>query len=137
MSRILEYRRIELHSIAKVNIKGISVEPIIHAAAELLDNATRYSPPQTKVHVTATEVQTGIAVEIEDGGISLGEENRAKVERMLAEAQAGVDVQELARHRVSASPSSDACRRCSTCMSRCGSPRTAESAPSSSSPTTC
>ncbi|MBW8704626.1 Sensor protein CreC [Streptomyces sp. MBT84] len=95
MSRILEYRRIELHSIAKVNIKGISVEPIIHAAAELLDNATRYSPPQTKVHVTATEVQTGIAVEIEDGGISLSEENRAKVERMLAEAQAGVDVQEL------------------------------------------
>ncbi|MER6129129.1 ATP-binding protein [Streptomyces sp. NPDC001795] len=95
MSRILEYRRIELHSIAKVNIRGTSVEPIIHAAAELLDNATRYSPPQTKVHVTATEVQTGIAVEIEDGGISLSEENRAKVERMLAEAQAGVDVQEL------------------------------------------
>ncbi|GAA3024120.1 ATP-binding protein [Streptomyces glomeratus] len=95
MSRILEYTRIELHSIAKVNIKGTSVEPIIHAAAELLDNATRYSPPQTKVHVTATEVQTGIAVEIEDGGISLSEENRAKVERMLAEAQAGVDVQEI------------------------------------------
>ncbi|MEU8586270.1 ATP-binding protein [Streptomyces sp. NPDC048664] len=95
MSRILEYRRIELHSIAQVNIKGVSVEPIIHAAAELLDNATRYSPPQTKVHVTATEVQTGIAVEIEDGGISLSEENRAKVERMLAEAQEGVDVQEM------------------------------------------
>ncbi|MEU6324171.1 ATP-binding protein [Streptomyces sp. NPDC047009] len=95
MCRILEYRRIELHSIAKVNIKGISVEPIIHAAAELLDNATRYSPPQTKVYVTATEVQTGIAVEIEDGGISLSEESRARVERKLAEAQAGVDVQEL------------------------------------------
>lgn len=95
MSRILEYRRIELHSIAKVNIRGVSVEPIIHAASELLDNATRYSPPQTKVHVTATEVQTGIAVEIEDGGVSLSEEGRAKVEKMLAEAQASVDVQEL------------------------------------------
>ncbi|MCW7940929.1 ATPase [Streptomyces hygroscopicus] len=95
MSRILEYRRIDLDSIAKVNIKGTSVEPIIHAAAELLDNATRYSPPQTRVHVTATEVQTGIAVEIEDGGISLSEESRAKVERMLADAQAGVDVQKL------------------------------------------
>ena len=47
MSRILEYRRISLDSIAQVNIAGISVEPIIHAAAELLDNATRYSPPQT------------------------------------------------------------------------------------------
>src|SRR5690606_23450819 len=76
MSRILEYRRIDLKSIAKVNVKGISVEPVIHAAAELLDNATRYSPPQTKVHVTATEVQTGVAIEIEDAGVSLDESPR-------------------------------------------------------------
>ncbi|MGW5096748.1 ATP-binding protein [Streptomyces nodosus] len=94
MSRILEYRRIDLDSIAKVNVKGVSVEPVIHAAAELLDNATRYSPPQTRVHVTATEVQSGIALEIEDGGISLSEENRAKVEKMLADARAGADVQD-------------------------------------------
>jgi signal transduction histidine kinase len=95
MSRILEYRRIELHSIAKVNIRGISVEPLIHAMAELLDNATRYSPPNTKVHVTAVEVQTGIAVEIEDGGVSLSEETRAKVENMLELAKQGMDFQEL------------------------------------------
>ncbi|MFD9119455.1 sensor histidine kinase [Streptomyces bottropensis] len=95
MSRILEYRRIELDSIAKVNVDGVGVEPVIHACAELLDNATRYSPPHTKVHVTAVEVQTGIAIEIEDGGISLSEETRAKVEDMLAKAQQGVDMQEM------------------------------------------
>lgn len=95
MSRILEYRRISLESIAKVNIRGISVEPVIHACAELLDNATRYSPPQTKVHVTATEVQTGIAIEIEDAGVSLSEEARAKIETMLERAKAGVDLQDL------------------------------------------
>ncbi|MET7681735.1 ATP-binding protein [Streptomyces sp. NPDC005423] len=95
MSRILEYRRIELHSIAKVNVNGISVEPLIHAAAELLDNATRYSPPQTKVHVTAVEVQTGIAIEIEDGGVSLSEESRARAEGMLERARAGNDLQDL------------------------------------------
>ncbi|MCX4910114.1 sensor histidine kinase KdpD [Streptomyces sp. NBC_00878] len=95
MSRILDYRRIELHSIAKANVNGVSVEPVIHACAELLDNATRYSPPHTKVHVTAVEVQTGIAIEIEDGGVSLSEESRAKVEDMLAKAQAAVDMQEL------------------------------------------
>ncbi|MEU6481909.1 ATP-binding protein [Streptomyces sp. NPDC047017] len=95
MSRILEYRRIELHSIAKVNIKGTDVEPVIHAAAELLDNATRYSPPQTKVHVTAVEVQSGVAIEIEDGGVSLNEESRARIERMVEAAKAGVDLQEL------------------------------------------
>ncbi|WP_447036391.1 ATP-binding protein [Streptomyces sp. DSM 118878] len=95
MSRILDYPRIELHSIAKVAIHGTSVEPLIHACAELLDNATRYSPPQTKVHVTAVEVQTGIAVEIEDGGVSLSEEARERAENMLAQAQAGFDLNDL------------------------------------------
>ncbi|MFD7549932.1 ATP-binding protein [Streptomyces sp. NPDC059578] len=95
MSRILEYRRVDLHSIAKVAVRGTHVEPLIHAAAELLDNATRYSPPQTRVHVTAVEVQTGIAIEIEDGGVSLSEEARLRAERMLAQAQAGIDLKDL------------------------------------------
>ncbi|MEV7423529.1 ATP-binding protein [Streptomyces sp. NPDC091212] len=95
MSRILEYQRVDLHSIAKVAIIGTAVEPLIHACAELLDNATRYSPPQTRVHVTAVEVQTGIAIEIEDGGVSLSEEARARAERMLAQAQAGIDLNDL------------------------------------------
>ncbi|WP_239567813.1 ATP-binding protein [Streptomyces sp. G44] len=95
MSRILDYPRVSLHSIADVAIKGTSVEPLIHACAELLDNATRYSPPQTKVHVTAIEVQTGIAIEIEDGGVSLSEEARIRAERLLAQARIGVDLNEL------------------------------------------
>ncbi|WP_328367776.1 ATP-binding protein [Streptomyces sp. NBC_00457] len=95
MSRILEYRRISLDSIAKVNIRGISIEPVIHAAAELLDNATRYSPPQTKVHVNAVEVQTGVAIEIEDAGVSLSEESRARVEGMLERAKTASDLQDL------------------------------------------
>ncbi|MEU3980025.1 ATP-binding protein [Streptomyces sp. NPDC026672] len=95
MSRIVEYPRIQLGSIAHLNIKGVSVEPIIHALAELLDNATRYSPPQVKVHVTAVEVQTGVAIEIEDGGVSLSEESRARVENMLERAKAGRDAENL------------------------------------------
>lgn len=95
MSRILEYRRIDLSSIAKVNVKGTCVEPVIHAAAELLDNATRYSPPNTKVHVTATEVQTGVCIEIEDGGVSLSEEARARVELMLERAKTADDLDDI------------------------------------------
>ncbi|MFJ5556538.1 ATP-binding protein [Streptomyces sp. NPDC093250] len=95
MSRILEYRRIDLKSIAKINIKGIYVEPVIHAAAELLDNATRYSPPTSKVSVTATAVQTGVAIEIEDAGVSLDEQARARIEGILEQAQRGVDLQEI------------------------------------------
>ncbi|MFM9612474.1 MULTISPECIES: ATP-binding protein [unclassified Streptomyces] len=92
MSRILEYPRIKLESIAKVNIRGISVEPVIHACAELMDNATRFSPPASTVHVNAIEVQTGIAIEIEDAGVSLSEEGRARVERILEDAKRGEDI---------------------------------------------
>ncbi|MFC1420763.1 ATP-binding protein [Streptacidiphilus cavernicola] len=95
MSRILDYQRVELHSVSEVAVVGPAVEPLIHALAELLDNATRYSPPQTRVHLTAVDVQTGIAVEIEDGGLSLTEEGRARAERMLREAQAGIDLTDL------------------------------------------
>ncbi|WP_030418093.1 MULTISPECIES: ATP-binding protein [unclassified Streptomyces] len=98
MSRILEYRRINLASIAKVNITGTAVEPVIHAAAELLDNATRYSPPHSKVHVTATEVHSGVCIEIEDAGVSLSEESRARIEGMLERAKRGTDLQDLSVH---------------------------------------
>ncbi|MFE1310074.1 sensor histidine kinase [Streptomyces sp. NPDC058755] len=95
MSRILEYRRIELNSIVNINIKGTSVEPLLHAAAELLDNATRYSPPSTKVHVTAAEVQSGLVIEIEDAGVSLSEEGRARIEKAIYDAMAGDDAENL------------------------------------------
>ncbi|MFF8290631.1 sensor histidine kinase [Streptomyces sp. NPDC016309] len=95
MSRIIDYQRVELHSVSEVAVVGPAVEPLIHALAELLDNATRYSPPQTKVHLTAVDVNAGIAVEIEDGGVSMSEEARNRAERMLRQAQQGIDLNDL------------------------------------------
>ncbi|WP_259370508.1 ATP-binding protein [Streptomyces sp. SCUT-3] len=87
--------RVELHSVAEVAVVGPAVEPLIHALAELLDNATRYSPPQTRVHLTATEIQSGVAVEIEDGGVGLTEEAAARAERVLTRAWSGLDITDL------------------------------------------
>ncbi|MFI6287701.1 ATP-binding protein [Streptomyces sp. NPDC051018] len=95
MSRIIDYQRVELHSVSEVAVVGNAVEPLIHALAELLDNATRYSPPQTRVHLTAVDVNSGIAVEIEDGGVSMSEEARQRAERMLRQAQEGIDLNDL------------------------------------------
>ncbi|WP_411102543.1 sensor histidine kinase [Streptomyces sp. cmx-4-9] len=95
MSRIIDYQRVELHSVSQVAVVGPAVEPLIHALAELLDNATRYSPPQTRVHLTAVDVNSGIAVEIEDGGLSMSEEARKRAERMLRQAQQGIDLTDL------------------------------------------
>ena len=95
MSRITDYQRVELHSVVDVAISGPTVEPLIHALSELLDNATRYSPPQTRVHLTAVEVQSGIAVEIEDGGVGLSEEGKVRAERVLSQVSAGLDLADL------------------------------------------
>lgn len=95
MSRITDYERVDLHSVAEFAVVGPAVEPLIHALAELLDNATRYSPPQARVHLTATEVQSGVAVEIEDAGVGLTEEARARAEAALAAASAGLDLDDL------------------------------------------
>jgi|GEM_PF-1622439 len=96
MSRILDYQRVDLHSVAEVAIKGATVEPLIHVLAELLDNATRYSPPQTRVHLTALEVQAGVAIEIEDGGVGLSDEAQARAERVLEQAgSTGFDISDL------------------------------------------
>nr|WP_329925670.1 ATP-binding protein [Streptomyces sp. SP17BM10] len=95
MSRILEYQRVSLHPTPEVAVIGPGVEPLIHAVAELLDNATRYSPPHTHVHLTASEVQTGIAVEIEDGGLGLSEDGYARAEEVLRHAQGEFDLNDL------------------------------------------
>ncbi|MEU6113723.1 ATP-binding protein [Streptomyces sp. NPDC047117] len=96
MSRITDYRRVDLHSVADVGILGRAAEPLIHAVAELLDNATRYSPPQTRVHLTASEVQSGVAVEIEDAGLGLTDEARIRAEHALAQdAASGLDLDDL------------------------------------------
>lgn len=95
MSRILDYRRVEIHAVVETAVLGPVVEPLIHALAELLDNATRYSPPDTWVHLTAMDVQGGIAVEVEDAGVGLTDQAAARAERMLAQVSIGLDLADM------------------------------------------
>lgn len=94
-SQILDFARVDLQSITEVGVQGPAVEPLIHVFAELLDNATRYSPPNSRVIVTAVEVGSGVAVAIEDGGIGLTEEARKRVRQALSQASTGIDLVDL------------------------------------------
>ncbi len=49
-----EYERIELSGVPEAEIHGRAVTDLVHLLAELLENATTFSSPQTKVRVTAT-----------------------------------------------------------------------------------
>lgn len=71
--RIVAYKRIEVTGDPDIGASAPVVEPLIHLVAELLANATEYSPPKTQVPVTVRTVQRGAVVEIDDGGIGLDE----------------------------------------------------------------
>ncbi|MEV4430168.1 sensor histidine kinase [Streptomyces sp. R-07] len=95
MSRIVDYPRVKLQSVTEVAVIGPGAEPLIHLLAELLDNATTFSPPHTPVEVTASEVPSGIAIEIEDRGVGLTEEVRQRVERVMAQSRDSINLSGL------------------------------------------
>ncbi|WP_280454576.1 sensor histidine kinase [Nocardia brasiliensis] len=73
MGRVAGYQRVRLRGIADVAIAGHAAEGVMHALAELLDNACNFSPPTTEVHVYATEVPAGVVVTVEDSGLVMSE----------------------------------------------------------------
>ena len=60
MGRISGYQRVRLHSTSDVAIAGHAAEGVMHALAELLDNAANFSPPTAEVHVYVEEVPAGV-----------------------------------------------------------------------------
>jgi hypothetical protein len=63
-----------------------AVADVIHLLAELIDNATAYSPAPSPVGVRAATVAKGLAIEIEDRGLGMSEEEYEAFNAQLAEA---------------------------------------------------
>ncbi|MFE9695891.1 nitrate- and nitrite sensing domain-containing protein [Streptomyces sp. NPDC006270] len=84
-SEVESYERIELSGVPEAEIHGRAVTDLVHLLAELLENATTFSSPQTKVKVTATRLPDGrVMVEIHDKGIGLTAEDFADINHKLA-----------------------------------------------------
>ncbi|AUG79013.1 hypothetical protein CFP65_4259 [Kitasatospora sp. MMS16-BH015] len=83
-SRILPFQRVVVRSRIETAVIGAAAEALIHAVAELLDNATRYSPPSTQVFVTLMPVHNGAVIEIDDGGVGMPEHAVEKAATALA-----------------------------------------------------
>ncbi|MGV9289854.1 sensor histidine kinase [Streptomyces sp. NPDC003719] len=84
-SEVEQYERIELSGVPEAEIHGRAVTDLVHLLAELLENATTFSSPQTKVRVTATRLPDGrVMVEIHDKGIGLTAEDFADINHKLA-----------------------------------------------------
>ncbi|MEU7281051.1 nitrate- and nitrite sensing domain-containing protein [Streptomyces sp. NPDC045431] len=67
-AEVEDFRRIERQALDEISVEPRVISQISHLLAELLDNATRFSPPRSKVVIRAELVADGLSVEIEDRG---------------------------------------------------------------------
>ncbi|MFE3143035.1 ATP-binding protein [Streptomyces scopuliridis] len=82
--RIVAYKRVEVTGDPDVGVTPSVVEPLIHLLAELLANATEYSPPRTGVPVTVRTVQRGAVIEVDDGGLGMDEYRLAEAREIVS-----------------------------------------------------
>jgi signal transduction histidine kinase len=84
IAEVEDYVRVDVISESRDAIIGLAVNDVIHLIAELVENATAFSPPNTSVEIKADAVGTGFAVEIEDRGLGLTAEEMAEINERLA-----------------------------------------------------
>ena len=85
VSEVEDYARISIRPMPEVAVVGRAVGDLIHLLAELLENATSFSPPHTRVNVGGELVSHGFAIEIEDRGLGMPAEAIAEVNLRLAD----------------------------------------------------
>ncbi|AXG79493.1 sensor histidine kinase [Streptomyces paludis] len=83
LGRISGYQRVRLHSTSQVAVAGHAAEGVMHALAELLDNAANFSPPTAEVHVYVEEVPAGVVITVEDSGLVMSDLQLRRAERAV------------------------------------------------------
>jgi signal transduction histidine kinase len=85
ISEVEDYRRVSLGPNVEASIVGAASADIGHMIAELLDNALRYSPPDSPVWVTITRAtDAGLLVEVADRGLGMHEDDMREANERLA-----------------------------------------------------
>ncbi|SCF22759.1 Signal transduction histidine kinase [Micromonospora echinospora] len=83
-AEIEQYQRVRHESVADLYVVGHVVGELVHLLAELLENATAFSRPDTVVQVTVRAVAGGAVVEIADEGLGMSPSALAETNRLLA-----------------------------------------------------
>ncbi|MFJ4817527.1 ATP-binding protein [Streptomyces sp. NPDC088801] len=85
-ARLAGYRRVRVsnHLAAGTALVSHAVEPVAIIVAELLDNALRHSAPETEVVVNLEAVHHGVCVTVDDAGLGMTQDERARAQRMVA-----------------------------------------------------
>ncbi|MCZ0973873.1 ATP-binding protein [Streptomyces albulus] len=93
-AEVEQYTRIKLVSPFEGTLRGHAVADVVHLLAELVENATEFSDPETPVTVRARHVTAGLAVEVEDRGLGMPAEEQEQMNRLLTDP-ARIDLTQL------------------------------------------
>ncbi|MBC9718543.1 nitrate- and nitrite sensing domain-containing protein [Streptomyces sp. TRM66268-LWL] len=85
VAEVEDYERIEVRRLPRIAAKGSAIADLTHLIAELLENATVFSPPHTAVHVVGERVGSGFTLEIHDRGLGMTSEQLLEANLRLAE----------------------------------------------------
>jgi len=85
VAEVEDYERIEVRRLPRVAVTGPAVADVTHLVAELLENATVFSPPHTAVQVLGERVANGFTLEIHDRGLGMTAESLLDANLRLAE----------------------------------------------------
>ncbi|MGW1411659.1 nitrate- and nitrite sensing domain-containing protein [Streptomyces sp. NPDC002403] len=85
VAEVEDYERIEVRRLPRLGVGGPAVADLTHLIAELLENATVFSPPHTAVQVHGERVSNGFTLEIHDRGLGMPAEVLLDANLRLAE----------------------------------------------------
>lgn len=88
VSEVEDYARVEVRALSDAAVVGAAVADLTHLLAELVENATQFSPPHTRVRVYGEQVGNGYAIEVEDRGLGMGKEALAAANRRIRQSEA-------------------------------------------------
>ncbi|MDB1089369.1 nitrate- and nitrite sensing domain-containing protein [Streptomyces sp. ACA25] len=86
VAEVEDYERIEVRRMPPLAVAGGAVADLTHLIAELLENATLFSPPHTAVQVHGERVPHGFSLEIHDRGLGMAPQAMEDANRKLAES---------------------------------------------------
>ncbi|MEU5752210.1 nitrate- and nitrite sensing domain-containing protein [Streptomyces sp. NPDC047829] len=85
VAEVEDYERIEVRRLPRIAVTGPAVADLTHLVAELLENATVFSPPHTAVQVLGDRVANGFTLEIHDRGLGMAADALLDANLRLAE----------------------------------------------------
>jgi len=78
ISEIEQYERVVLNVQPGIQVVGQAVNDIVHLVAEIVENATTFSPEDTQVYVTGQPLNSGgVLLDITDNGVGISEQEMA------------------------------------------------------------